>query len=86
MAQSLGENAVRPVKRLRVLDMPVRLHDEAPLHERALALADRFALPAAYDAHYLALAEHLEAEFWTTDRRLTVKVQSSLPWVHLVEA
>ena len=59
--------------------MPVRPHDEAPLHESELALADRFALPAANNAHYLALAEHLETEFWTTDRRLTVKVQSSLP-------
>ena len=69
-----------------VLDMPIRLHDEAPLHERAFELADQFTLPAAYNAHYLALAEHLNAEFWTTDRRLTSKVQASLPWVHLVEA
>jgi predicted nucleic acid-binding protein len=69
-----------------VLEMPLRLHDEAVLHEQALALATRFALPAAYDAHYLALAAHQDAEFWTTDRRLVAKVQDDLPWVYLAGA
>jgi hypothetical protein len=41
-------------------------------------------LPAAYDAHYLALAERVGAEFWTTDRRLANKVREALPWVHLL--
>jgi predicted nucleic acid-binding protein len=48
-------------------------------------LADQFSLPAAYDAHYLALAELLEGEFWTADGQLARRVQPSLPWVHLVE-
>jgi predicted nucleic acid-binding protein len=50
-----------------------------------LDLADRFALPAAYDAHYLALADWLGGEFWTADRRLAKAVGEALPWVRLVE-
>lgn len=66
------------------LALPLELHGEADLHWRALELADRFSLPAAYDAHYLALAELLEGEFWTVDGRPARAVQASLPWVHLV--
>jgi predicted nucleic acid-binding protein len=67
------------------LALPLELHGEPELHLRALELASRFSLPAAYDAHYLALAELLEGEFWTADGGLARAVQSSLPWVHLVE-
>jgi predicted nucleic acid-binding protein len=67
------------------LALPLELHAEADLHWRALELAESLSLPAAYDAHYLALAELLEGEFWTADGRLARTVQSSLPWVHLVE-
>ena len=68
-----------------VLALPLRLHGEADLHRRALELAERFSLPAAYDAHYLALAEWLGGEFWTADGSLARTVQTTLPWVHLVE-
>jgi predicted nucleic acid-binding protein len=67
------------------LALPLQLHGEADLHWRALELAERLSLPAAYDAHYLALAEWLGGEFWTADRRLAHTVQAFLPWVHLVE-
>lgn len=50
-------------------------------HRSALDLAERLERPAAYDAHYLALAEQLGCEFWTADERLTNAVQKSLPWV-----
>ena len=66
------------------LSLPLRLHRDASLHQRALDLADRFSLPAAYDAYYLALAEWLGGEFWTADRRLVQAVQAESPWVHLV--
>lgn len=65
------------------LALPLQLHYDADLHRRALALAERFALPAAYDAHYLAVAEHLGGELWTADRALAHAVQSELGWVHL---
>jgi predicted nucleic acid-binding protein len=67
------------------LSLPISLHGEADLHWRALDLAQRFSLPAAYDAHYLALAEHLGAAFWTADQRLARAVRPALPWVHLVD-
>jgi predicted nucleic acid-binding protein len=67
------------------LALPLELHGEADLHWRALGLANELSLPAAYDAHYLALAEWLGGEFWTADGRLARTVQESLPWVHLVE-
>jgi predicted nucleic acid-binding protein len=67
------------------LALPLELHYEADLHWRALDLASRLSLPAAYDAHYLALAELLGCEFWTLDRRLARAVQAALPWVHLAE-
>ncbi len=35
----------------------------------------------SYDAHYLALAEHLGCEFWTADKRLHNAVHEKLPWV-----
>ena len=66
--------------------LPLRLHGDVSLHRWAVDLAERFSLPAAYDAHYLALAEWLGGEFWTADRRLTQAVQAELPWVHLVES
>ncbi len=37
---------------------------------RAIELAHQFHLPATYDAHYLALAERENCEFWTADTRL----------------
>ena len=63
---------------------PFQLYSEAVFHERALDLAQRFALAAAYDAHHLAVAEQTGAEFWTADRRLAQAVQPALAWVHLV--
>jgi predicted nucleic acid-binding protein len=49
---------------------------------RAMELSHRFGLPAAYDAHYLALAEHEKCEYWTADTRLWNAVRDKLPWVH----
>jgi predicted nucleic acid-binding protein len=38
-------------------------------------------LPAAYDAHYLALARSLDVEFWTADARLARQVGERGPRV-----
>jgi predicted nucleic acid-binding protein len=68
----------------QVLEFDLRSYGDADLHRQALKIAQRENLPASYDAHYLALAERLEIEFWTGDRRLFNAVRSHLPWVHLV--
>lgn len=57
------------------------------LHVRAWELAKQLHRPAAYDAHYLALAEILGCEFWTADERLFNAARGTLPWVrHLGES
>ena len=66
------------------LALPIELVADDDLHRRALLLANQFNRPAAYDAHYLALAERLGAEFWTADKRLANAVRPHLPWVHLL--
>ena len=68
-----------------VLGLGIELRGDAELHRRALALAGELGLPATSDAHYLALAERLDAEFWTADRRLCQAVGASLPWVRVLE-
>ncbi len=52
------------------LALPIQLYSDVELHESARVMAERFMLPAAYDAHYLALDERLGATFVTTDQRL----------------
>jgi predicted nucleic acid-binding protein len=42
---------------------------------------ERFSLPSAYDAHYLALAESRQCECWTADERLWNPVRRKPPWV-----
>lgn len=67
------------------LKLDITLYGDAELHRRALKLAKAFSLAAAYDAHYLALAERLGAEFWTADKRLVQAVQKAMPCVRLLE-
>jgi predicted nucleic acid-binding protein len=66
------------------LALPIEVQGDAALHQEAADLAERFALLAAYDAHYLALAQRLGTEFWTTDGRLGRAVRPTLSWVRLV--
>src|SRR5205823_10303026 len=62
--------------------LPVRLLRPDGLHRRAWEIAHQFKRPAAYDAHYLALAEIAGCPFWTADERLFDRVHAELDWVH----
>ncbi|MDQ3227362.1 MAG: type II toxin-antitoxin system VapC family toxin [Chloroflexota bacterium] len=63
------------------LALPIEIHDPPRLHHQALALAAAHGLPATYDAHYLALAQHFGCDLWTDDLRLLRQVGDSLPFV-----
>ncbi|HDQ34691.1 MAG TPA: PIN domain-containing protein [Chloroflexi bacterium] len=65
-----------------VFSFSITVYQDFELPRNALKIAERFKLPAAYDAHYLALAQRFQADFWTADRRLFNTVQEFLPWVH----
>lgn len=62
--------------------LPVHLMAPAGLHRRGWELARQFDRPAAYEAHYLALAEMAGCAFWTADERLVNAVRGELDWVH----
>lgn len=64
-----------------LLACEIGLH--APGPEHILALAQRFRV-TAYDASYVALAEHLGAELWTADRPLYDAVAKRLSWVRWI--
>jgi predicted nucleic acid-binding protein len=67
------------------LNVPIRFVDRIDMHARALELSREFNLPAAYDAHYLALSELEGDRRFTSDQRLYNSARYSCPWITLVE-
>jgi len=47
----------------------VELRKPRGLHRRAIDLADQLHQEAAYDAHYLSLADIMGCDLWTADER-----------------
>jgi predicted nucleic acid-binding protein len=68
-----------------VLSLPIALFDDDALHLEALAIANRFNLPAVYHAHYLALALRENCDFWTSDKRLFNTIGNHLSWVRFAD-
>ena len=52
-----------------MLASQIQCYDLPDLHRRAMELAQELGQGAAYDSHYLALAEILDCEMWTADER-----------------
>jgi predicted nucleic acid-binding protein len=73
----------------RTLALANRLSVQLIAPDAAMALAAydwtrRLKRAAAYDSFYLALAESLSCEFWTSDRHL--QTAAGMPWVRVPEA
>lgn len=67
-----------------LLALGPRLIEAPGLSAKALDIAARFSLPAAYDSQYLALAETLGCEFWTADERLWNAARTEMSTVRWV--
>ena len=66
--------------------LKVQLLTFRDLHERAWEIARELNRPAAYDTHYLALAEIVGCEFWTADGRFYRTARNRFPFVHLLNS
>jgi predicted nucleic acid-binding protein len=79
-----SEDAQRMVEDLLALDFQ-RVAPTPELHQAALIWAGKIGQSKVYDAQYLALAESLDAEFWTADQRLVHSLQGmEVNWVHSI--
>lgn len=65
---------------------PIETIDTNDLHLSALKIAQRLDLRSTYDAHYLAVAQQLDCEFWTADERLYNAVRDRFPLIRWVGA
>jgi predicted nucleic acid-binding protein len=72
------------LQRLLILGVE-RSTPDVDLHRSALQWAEHINHPVAYDSQYLALAETLEADFWTADKRLIDSLKNKkLAWLHWI--
>ena len=62
----------------------LELHEPPGLHGRGLELASLLGQGAAYDGHYLALAETLDCELWTADERFCRAASQAVPNVRWI--
>ncbi|BAZ45402.1 hypothetical protein NIES4102_24240 [Chondrocystis sp. NIES-4102] len=81
--QILPEDAEQLLE--EALNLGITLYGDKALHKQAFTLARNLNLSAAYDAHYLALSERFNAEFYTSDKRLFNSVKDTITWIHLVK-
>jgi len=54
------------------------------LPQRAFEIARELGRPTTYDAHYLAVAEHFDAIFWTADEKLYNVARDKFNWIKLL--
>ena len=66
------------------LEKDIALVQSAHIHLRAMRIASELDQNAAYDAHYLALAESLDCDLWTADQRFYRATSGSFPRVHWI--
>ncbi len=72
---------MRGLKKLFSIGVSLRFSTYDEISLQAMKLAHSCGLPASYDAHYLALAEYEQCDYWTNDMRLLNVVKGKLDWV-----
>lgn len=81
--QKVRRGEIGPERALALVDgflaLPIERSTFPEFHRRAVAIAIEFDLPAAYDAHYLALAEAASCPLWTDDLRLVRQARDRFP-------
>jgi predicted nucleic acid-binding protein len=84
------QNLIREEKAVEALDvllgLSVYLYEADPDScRKAFAWANRLDQYQTYDGFYMALAEQLDAPFWTTDQRMVNRAhQLGISWVYWV--
>ena len=76
-----AEKARQALEDVLLPELELNFLEYTELSKRAITLARQYSLPATYDAHYLALAEHKKCEYWTADTRLWNAIGDKLPWI-----
>jgi len=77
--------AHQALERLEALGVRLFVPD-ADQNRMALEWTLRLKRASAYDSYYLALAQTLESDFWTADKRLFNALQDAkLNWLHWIE-
>lgn len=81
LGKMTNDESRRGLEKLFALEIRLEfsLYKEASM--QAIEFAQRFRLPATYDAYYLALAYAEQCECWTADKRLWNAVKRDLDWV-----
>ena len=79
------DEALQILTEMFSMGMSVDFSSHEYISTQAMMQAHRFSLPAAYDAHYLALSMSKNCEFWTADKRLWNTVKGKLDWVRWIE-
>ncbi|NPV85721.1 MAG: type II toxin-antitoxin system VapC family toxin [Anaerolineae bacterium] len=79
-----AEDAAQFVFDLLALEV-VRAAPSFELHQSALRWAERLGQSKAYDAQYIALAEQLQADFWSADEKLVNALKAQgVGWAHWI--
>lgn len=84
--QKTGEMTQNETEELlnQAFGLEIKFYGDSRLHQEAFELANCYHLSATYDAHYLALAQRLQVELWTADKRLFNSVSPYISWVKLI--
>ena len=69
-----------------LLASDIEFYHSLDIHRRALELASELGQGAAYDSHYLALAEILDCEMWTADERFYRSASPVSDRLHLLSS